>query len=191
MRNKIRTFRKQRGITLDRLGLLIGLTAQSLSRIENGKMRLSTEWLARIADALNVSPLDLLDTETASGPQLIGEINAGGVCAEQAVQSFRIELPVAPAIVVRMAQSCGPYRMGEFLVCSRLPTAQLSHALTRDCVVALPSGETRLCRLAARIKIPRKPYLYTLAGLESGSWVLQNQPLAWAAPVKMRLQLIA
>ncbi|HAK62941.1 MAG TPA: hypothetical protein DCO82_06835, partial [Alphaproteobacteria bacterium] len=56
LQNRIRYFRKQRGLTLEALGAAIGLTPQSLSRIENGKMRLSTDWLARIAAALRISP---------------------------------------------------------------------------------------------------------------------------------------
>lgn len=191
MRNKIRHFRKQRGLTLSRLAALIGLTPQSISRIENGKMRLSTEWLARFADALNVSPLDLLDADTASGPQLIGDIDATGACAQQAPQSFRIELPGAQTVVVRITQHYGSYRPGEYLVCARLGTPLLGTALMQDCLVQLSSGEKHLCRVVARTKIPRKSHIYTLCSLNPGGFVLLDQAIAWAAPVKMRLQFIA
>lgn len=189
MRNKIRHFRKQRGLTLQQLAALIDLTPQSISRIENGKMRLSTEWLARFAGALNVSPLDLLDAQSTAGAQLTGEINGDGLCTPQSPQPFRIELP-AQAQVVRLTHATGPYRSGEYLVCERLPQDQTARALTRDCLVELGSGERHLCRVVACTKQSRKTFAYTLTGLDSASWTMADQRLAWAAPVTLRLQFI-
>lgn len=188
MRNKIRQFRKQRGLTLAGLGAAIGLTPQSVSRIENGKMRLSTGWMEKIAAALNVSPVDLLDTGQPGGAELIAEIGHNGVCETVAPQPFRISLPGPEGRVVRVAQSCGPYQAGEYLVCVRLPRARHEEALGQDCLVELPSGERHLCRVVTREAHPRKGETFTLSGLASGSWVLKNQRAAWIAPVRMRLQ---
>ena len=93
MHNKIRHFRKQRGFTLAALGAAIGLTPQSVSRIENEKMRLSTDWMERIAAALNVSPVDLIETGAQGGAELIGEISADGACAvfQHQVHIHRLE----------------------------------------------------------------------------------------------------
>ncbi len=188
MRNRIRHFRKQRGFTLAALGAAIGLTPQSVSRIETDKMRLSTGWMERIAAALNVSPLDLLDSGAPSGAELIGEISADGACAILDPQPFRMALPGPDSRVVRLAQSCGPYRAGEYLVCARLPESRRQTALGRDCLVELTDGARHLCRVVTLCAKPRKVETFTLAGLDSGSWVLENQPLAWIAPVRMRLQ---
>ncbi len=188
MHNKIRHFRKQRGFTLAALGAAIGLTPQSISRIENEKMRLSTDWMERIAAALNVSPVDLIETGAQSGAELIGEIGADGACAAHAPQPFRMALPGPGSRVVRLAQSCGPYHAGEYLICARLTESQFETAQGRDCLVELSNSEQHLCRVIARAAKPHKAKSFTLAGLESGSWVLQDQPVAWIAPVQMRLQ---
>lgn len=188
MRNKIRLFRKQRGLTLAALGAVIGLTPQSVSRIENGKMRLSTDWMERIAAALNVSPADLLESGTPGGAELIGEIGDGGACTSHDPQLFRMALPGPGSQIVRMAHPCGPYHAGEYLVCAPLPESQLPAALGRDCLVELADGARHLCRVVTHSTTPRKSETFTLAGLDSASWVLENQRLAWAAPVRMRLQ---
>ncbi len=188
MHNKIRHFRKQRGFTLAALGAAIGLTPQSVSRIENEKMRLSTDWMERIAAALNVSPVDLIETGAQGGAELIGEISADGACAAHAPQPFRMALPGPGSRVVRLAQSCGPYHAGEYLICARLAQSQFETAQGRDCLVELPNGGRYLCRVITNAAKPQKGKNFTLAGLDSGSWVLQNQTVAWIAPVQMRMQ---
>lgn len=188
MRNKIRHFRQQRGLTLAALGAAIGLTPQSVSRIETGKMRLSTGWMERIAAALNVSPADLLDSGASGGAMLTGEIGADGACSVFDPQPFRLALPGPNAQLVRLTQSCGPYRSGEYLVCVRLPESRLDSALGQDCLVELADGARHLCRAVTRAANPRKGGAFTLCGLDSASWVLRDQPLAWIAPVRMRLQ---
>lgn len=186
MQNRIRYFRKQRGLTLEALGAAIGLTPQSLSRIENGKMRLSTDWLARIAAALRISPLDLIEEGPLMGAELIGEIGLQGACRDLPPQPFRLAAPGSENRVVRLARACGPYREGEYLICARLAPADTDRALGRDCLVELQNGQRKLCRLIAR----RRTGHYTLAGLDSPGWVLENQSIAWAAPVQTRLEFI-
>jgi transcriptional regulator with XRE-family HTH domain len=188
MRNKIRQFRKQRGLTLAGLGAAIGLTPQSVSRIENGKMRLSTGWMEQIAAALNVSPVDLIDAGPAGGSELIGEIGDDGFCQSVTPQAFRLTLPGPDSRVVRLAQSCGPYRAGEYLVCVRLPRSRHEMALGHDCLVELTDGARHLCRIVTRTVSPRRGETFTLSGLASGSWVRSEQHVAWLAPVRMRLQ---
>ena len=188
MHNRIRHFRRQRGLTLAVLRDAIGLTPQSVSRIETGKMRLSTDWMARIAAALNVSPVDLLDTGPTGGAELMGEILADGGCAMLDPQPFRLALPGPGSLVVRLAQACGPYRAGEYLVCARLPRSRHEEAMGHDCLVELADGERILCRVIARATHPRKGESYTLSGLDSGSWIRLDQRVAWIAPVRMRLQ---
>jgi transcriptional regulator with XRE-family HTH domain len=62
----IREWRKHRGLTLERLAdrveVLTGLktTAQTLSRIENGKIGYTQQMLEAIADALACEPADLI-----------------------------------------------------------------------------------------------------------------------------------
>ncbi|SOC24567.1 helix-turn-helix domain-containing protein [Thalassospira xiamenensis] len=58
--NRIKERRKARGLTLKQLAELIGASNQQISHLENGRRRLSVEWMHRIAEALECQPSDLL-----------------------------------------------------------------------------------------------------------------------------------
>jgi len=60
MKNRIRNYRQRRGMTLKELADTVATTPQSVSRLETGNMTLSTEWLERFAEALQVHPVELL-----------------------------------------------------------------------------------------------------------------------------------
>ncbi len=61
---KIRTLRKQQGLTLKELALALGFTSHSYaSEIETGKKRPSTEMIIKIADLFNVSVDQLVRDE--------------------------------------------------------------------------------------------------------------------------------
>lgn len=55
-----REWRKHRGHTQDELAEIIGLTASSISQLENGKQGFTNTTLEAFADALNCNPGDLL-----------------------------------------------------------------------------------------------------------------------------------
>lgn len=67
--NRIRALRKARGLTLEQLGELVGTTNQQISMLENGKRRLTTDWIEKLAKALNVRPSEIIEEP----PQLTGE----------------------------------------------------------------------------------------------------------------------
>ncbi|WP_297022434.1 helix-turn-helix domain-containing protein [Thalassospira sp.] len=58
--NRIKKKRKARGLTLKQLAEIVGVSNQQISHLENGRRRLSVEWLLRIAEALECQPSDLL-----------------------------------------------------------------------------------------------------------------------------------
>ena len=60
MENRIREWRKARGMTLKQLAESVGTSNQQISHLEKGRRRLSLEWMERIADALGCHPSDLL-----------------------------------------------------------------------------------------------------------------------------------
>ena len=63
---RIRHFRVDRGMTLDRLGSLAGTTASQLSLVENGHREPRLSLLTAIAAALDVAVTDLLSAEPPS-----------------------------------------------------------------------------------------------------------------------------
>lgn len=61
--NRVRYWRKQRGMTLKEAAEKIGTAFGHLQRIETGARELSTAWMRRIADVFEVTPADLLSLE--------------------------------------------------------------------------------------------------------------------------------
>ena len=64
--NRLREWRKARGLTLDQLAERLGTTNQTLSRYERGERSLTIDLLLQIAPHLDCKPADLLpDPESA------------------------------------------------------------------------------------------------------------------------------
>ncbi len=59
---KIRELRKEKGISSDKLGELVGLTGGAIRHIERGQRKLTLPLLEKIAQALGVSVAELLTT---------------------------------------------------------------------------------------------------------------------------------
>ena len=62
--NLIRKYRKKRGLTQKQLGDLCGIADSNIRKYESGKQNPKIETLEKIADALDVHPLVLLDRIT-------------------------------------------------------------------------------------------------------------------------------
>lgn len=77
----IRRIRKEKGMSCEDLGNIVGLTRQTISRYEKGNLRISSSMLQKIALALNVSPLVLLgmDEENPLGADIVEVENLGVV----------------------------------------------------------------------------------------------------------------
>ena len=58
--NRIRELRKLRKLSAYDLADKVGTRQPTIHRLETGKMKLTVEWMKRIADALGVSPQDLI-----------------------------------------------------------------------------------------------------------------------------------
>ena len=66
MENNIRHWRRERGLSQEALGKLVGLGKPSISKLERGEMGLRDVTIAKLVDALDVSAGDLLG-DYASG----------------------------------------------------------------------------------------------------------------------------
>jgi len=60
---KIRKIRKEKKISSDKLGEMVGLSGAAIRHIENGRRRLNMDLLEKIANALGVSVVELLEVE--------------------------------------------------------------------------------------------------------------------------------
>jgi transcriptional regulator with XRE-family HTH domain len=62
--NRIREWRRRKGLSMAELARLTRTTASQISKIERGERRLTVEWLGRLAPALGCRRQDLLPLES-------------------------------------------------------------------------------------------------------------------------------
>ena len=60
MTNSIRALRKQNGLSQQELAKRIGTTGQQVGNLENGRRKLTQDWMERLAAGLGCGPADLL-----------------------------------------------------------------------------------------------------------------------------------
>jgi transcriptional regulator with XRE-family HTH domain len=72
MANRIKELREKRGLTSQQVADAAGTTVQQIGRLENGKRRLTDEWMRRIAPVLGVHPAALL-LEFSEGQHSLNE----------------------------------------------------------------------------------------------------------------------
>jgi repressor LexA len=79
--NNIRKLRDTVGLSQDALAAKIGedATGATISRLESGRMHLTLDWMVRIAEALEVTPYDLIPAgaDPVRFVPVIGQISAG------------------------------------------------------------------------------------------------------------------
>ena len=80
MINRIRTIRKDKGMTLAELAeaCVPPTTAQTVGRLETGMRNLSLKWMERIGAALGVDPEMLVRGEDREHPQIVAALQATG-----------------------------------------------------------------------------------------------------------------
>jgi transcriptional regulator with XRE-family HTH domain len=182
--NRIREWRKAKGLTLEQLSEMTSISTSFLSRMESGKRRVSLDYAKAIASALGISTGDISTDEPQTVP-LVGYVGAGAEAhyyGEAQGPFGEVEAPEGStdktvAVEIR-GESLGSFfdRWLVFYDEVRLPpTADMIGKL---CVVGLPDGRVLIKKLA-RSTLPKL-------------WVLLSQfeppiydvPIEWAARVK-------
>ncbi|MDE1901497.1 MAG: helix-turn-helix transcriptional regulator [Alphaproteobacteria bacterium] len=67
--NNARKIRKSKKMTLEQVAARVGTTHVQIRRLENGERRLTQQWMVRLADALGVKPIDLIDDSSEKTPE--------------------------------------------------------------------------------------------------------------------------
>jgi repressor LexA len=79
--NRVRRLRKERGLTLEQLGDMVGVHFTTIAKIERSQRRLSGALLHNLAQALAVDPSELVENVPQSVPvrlvPVVGKIAAG------------------------------------------------------------------------------------------------------------------
>ncbi|MEO1967527.1 MAG: helix-turn-helix transcriptional regulator [Sphingomonadaceae bacterium] len=155
MINRIRTIRKDKGMTLAELAeaCVPPTTAQTVGRLETGMRNLSLKWMERIGAALGVDPEMLVRGEDGEHPQIVAALQANG---PEALASPRDALPPTALggegalVVLQVDYPQGEYRSGDQLWLRQLPPEDAARAINRDVLVPRKAGRFAFGRLIDR-----------------------------------------
>lgn len=110
-------------MTLKELALAVGASEATLSRLENDRTSVTTDWLERLAGALDVSAYDLLSAGAAGrrDPEKIDIV--ADLDGERLLQAFpnglQITEGMADPVACRVLYAAQPFARGDFLIAER------------------------------------------------------------------------
>ncbi len=185
MRTRIRHFRKARGLTQTELAEVLGTTAATVSRLETADMTVSTDWLERLGEALDVNVRELIGGESGS---LVcqAELRRGGH-----VVPLAAGIPLEPSLAegareplaFLVADDMGPYAAGDLLIADRMQAEEAGALAGRDCIAMGMDTERhfgRLAEIAGRRCAIVPP--------EAGAAAIIIDEADWIAPVFMLIR---
>lgn len=93
--NNITAVRDKRGLTIEQLAERTGLSVSYLSRMARGDRNISIKNLNKIADALNVSPGELIEDQPIAEIPIVSWVSAGAMLRDDGQQDIigHIEMP--------------------------------------------------------------------------------------------------
>lgn len=144
MKTRIRYFRRLRRLTQAELARRAGTTAATISRLETSDMTVSTDWLEKLAAALDVRVTELVGKPQTPHIPWVGQIGRDGLfdtALAAGDEMLTLEAPARDPVALRIHVNMGPYCAGDVLIADRLPPEHAARALGRDCIVEV-DGES-------------------------------------------------
>ncbi len=188
MINRIREFRKAKGMTLADLAEACDppTTAQTIGRLETGMRNLSIKWMDRIGTALGVDPENLVRSDSQKRAQVVAELGLSEPEALKTPREAILPTEIAAAqddanmMVLEVAVSVGEYRPGDMVWLRQIDPDEANSAMNRDCLIPRPGGRFAFGRL-----IDSKGSLVGLLPAQAGNKqvVIDNPP--WIAVATM------
>lgn len=132
--NLIRHYRQKQGMTQSELAIRLGTTTQSVSRLETGNMRLSTDWLARIGAALNIHPSQLLPSPETSPAIMLRYLSPKDGLLETGI-GFDWPAINAKHCAVEIQHPIGEFAVGDILIAQDCPPDQRHQMLGKICIL--------------------------------------------------------
>jgi len=186
METRIREFRKLRGLTLKELADKISTTPQTVQRLETANMTVSTDWLEKIANALNIEPAELIARPGGREIPVIGRVMQNGrvLTGEgKQVNVLHLHVPADDPVAAQLDDRVGLYDAGTILVANRLKEADYTNAHGADCLVESKDGQVRFTRV-----LYSNSGGWTLVPHDPGSEIVYDADISWVAPVVMSLK---
>ena len=155
MINRIREFRKAKGLTLADLAEACDppTTAQTIGRLETGTRTLSIKWMDRIGAALGVDPESLVRSDQQPRPQIVAELGFGEASAvsrpREAVLPHELAQSSisAPRLVMEVTAAVSEYRPGDLIWLKQIGASEANSVINRDCLVPRAGGRFVFGRL--------------------------------------------
>ena len=155
MINRIREFRKAKGLTLADLAAACSppTTAQTIGRLETGTRTLSIKWMERIGTALEVDPETLVRSQNTERALVVAELGLSDANALAKPRDAILPHELAqgtnhdPLIVIEVTAAVSEYRPGDLIWLRRIALEEASSAVNRDCLVPRSGGRFVFGRL--------------------------------------------
>lgn len=187
MKTRIREIRRKKGLTLQKLAERIRpepTTAQTIGRLETGARKTTLDWLIKIADALEVSPAELVDFGGSDEIPVMGLVTQGGQVAPAGTESLHLAAPAREPVAIKVAHPFGAFQVGDTLVCETARAPDLGPCVGKDCLVSIADGG----RLFGRLIRGSVPDRYTVVPPDDDNNVVYDIALEWAARPVMLLR---
>lgn len=186
--NRLTELRNVAGLSIDEVAEKTGLSTSYVSRLERGERNLSVKTMAAFAQALGVTPSELLAVAPARMIPVVGYVGAGQevYAIDDHAKGDGIEEVECPwddlahstvAVRVRGDSMVPAYFNGDLIFYERQDT-DLTNLLGKECVVALADG---------------RKFIKQLRRTPSGQWYLHSHnadpilgvEIEWAARVRL------
>jgi len=149
--NKIREFRKRAGINQTQLADAAGYSDHAvISRIERGETGVTIDKLIDIAEALNVSPSELIGESSSRTTPVVGYVGAGAEVypIDDHPKGFGFDTVESPpgdnrkfvAVIVEGESMYPLYQSGDVLFYTRDGFSELDRCWGKACVVQITDG---------------------------------------------------
>lgn len=180
VRHALTEVMERKGIKPTTLSLMVGKNKSLVKDLFDRQSDVSIGTLVRLAGALDVSVLSLLE---APRVPVVGYIGAGGSivfedlgCDDTVVRPPNVSHKLV-ALVVRGDSMLPKYQDGDIIYIARDHDGVLPDYMGRDCAVRLTSGETFIKQIIPGGEEGR----FTLLSLNAGP--MENMEVEWATPV--------
>ena len=152
MITRIRDVRRAKRMTLEEVAAKCSppTTPQTIGRLETGTRTVSVAWINRIAAALDVEAVDLVDHPQRDSLEVVAILGSNGATAPQRASQLPPLRTKPGQIGIRVDASLGEYRAGDELWCDRLAPDDFPQAMNRDVLVPRSAGRFLFGRLIGR-----------------------------------------
>jgi len=187
MQNRIKLLRKNAGMSMEALADKAGTTKATIMKLETGVMKLTTDWMLRLAKGLNCPITQLIETNERRTTHIVGEVGAGAIIIPyddhaKGAGLEEVDLPAhcdESVVAVRVrGDSMYPMLRDGWILFYRREFLTVPN----DCIGALCVAETADGRCYVKeLSKGSKKGCYNL--ISHNAPIMENVPLKWAAKV--------